>query len=106
MSAVGSMHANGPSASSAQGWAKNSLALEATTARLMKKLKSSAEADSIRAYWMASFTRCGEARLMLRESTSPECRQPRYDEPLEQRHGVCVGHAPVHEEGDGHDLPW
>ena len=48
----------------AQGWAKNSFALEATTARLIIKLKSSAEADSMRAYCMASLTRCGEARLI------------------------------------------
>ena len=37
-------------------------------------LKSSAEADSMRAYWMASLTRCGELRLILRESTRPECK--------------------------------
>ena len=38
------------------------------------RLKRSAEADSMRAYWMASLTRCGELRLILRESTRPECR--------------------------------
>eukprot|EP00966_Prymnesium_polylepis_P244543 5656003-Prymnesium_polylepis.4 len=68
------MHAKGPSGSSAQFLAKNWSAFTATTARLMKKDMSSAPVDSIRAYQIASLTRRGLWREILRERTRPECR--------------------------------
>ena len=48
--------------------------LVATTARLMKKAKSRAIADSMRAYQIAACTFEGLWRLTLRERTRPLCR--------------------------------
>ena len=68
------MHAYGPCSISAQSAEKKRLAFVAMTARLMRNATSSAPADSMRAYQIASYTFCLDARCTLRESTRLECK--------------------------------
>ena len=73
-SAAPAAHASGPWSACAHFASKKLSALVATTARLMRKAKRRAPADSMKLYVMASLSARGEARLTSRERTRPEWR--------------------------------